>query len=161
MAKIERVPLTQEGYDKMKQEINQLKSVERPRIVQEIEEARAHGDLSENAEYHAAKEKMGHVMGRIQDLEHQYSKAEVIDPKKMIGQTKVMFGAKVNLLDVNTDEEISYQIVGDYEASIENGKISVSSPIARAIIGKNLGDTVSVKAPKGIRELEIVGVVYG
>ncbi|MBI4411229.1 MAG: transcription elongation factor GreA [Deltaproteobacteria bacterium] len=156
----DRVPMTPQGYEKLKKEIDQLKSVERPKILQELEEARAHGDLSENAEYHAAKERLGHVKGRMLDLELRLSRAEIIDPKKMGGHTRVVFGAHVTLLDLEQDVEITYQIVGDHESDIAQGKISVSSPIARSIIGKNKQDAVKVKTPKGIKEFEILAIEY-
>ncbi|OGP08397.1 MAG: transcription elongation factor GreA [Deltaproteobacteria bacterium GWA2_45_12] len=160
MSAHKRVPMTREGVESLREEISRLKSVERPRIVKELEEARAHGDLSENAEYHAAREKLGHVDGRIQDLEGRLGLAEVIDPVQFRGEVKVMFSAKVTLLDTETDIEETYQIVGDFEANIPAKKISVSSPIARAVIGKKVEDTVKVKTPKGVRELEIVAVEY-
>ena len=156
----DRFPMTRMGYDSMKQEFDTLKSVDRPRIVQEIEDARAHGDLSENAEYHAAREKMGHIQGRIMDLELRLSKAEVIDPSQFKGQDKVMFGATVTLLDTESDKENTYQLVGEHESDVASGKISVTSPIARAVIGKKTGDTVVVRTPKGPRDVEIVSIEY-
>ncbi|EKD41962.1 MAG: transcription elongation factor GreA [uncultured bacterium] len=160
MAIPDRFPMTRLGYDMMKQEFDHLKSVERPKIMDEVETARAHGDLSENAEYHAAREKMGHIQGRIMDLELRLSRAEIIDPVQFKGQDKVMFGAKVTLLDLETDKESIYQIVGEYEADVNVGKLSITSPIARAVVGKKTGETVIVRTPKGPRDVEIVAVEY-
>lgn len=157
---MERIPMTPDGFEKMRQELKKLKSVERPRIITEIEEARAHGDLSENAEYHAAKERKGHVDGRILDVELWLSKAEVIDPVKMKGREEVFFGAYVTLVDMNDDTRLCYQIVGEFESDIASNKISIKSPIARALLGKKKSSEVSVKTPKGIKEFEIVGVEY-
>lgn len=155
-----RVPMTREGLEKIRKEVEIIKSLERPKIIKEVEVAMAHGDLSENAEYHAAKEKLGHVNGRLQELEGRMAKAEVIDPSAFKGHTKVMFGAYVGLLDLLVDTEITYQIVGEFESDIAQGRISVASPIARSIIGKSKGDAVKVQTPKGIKEFEIVGVEY-
>lgn len=155
-----RVPFTPEGFEKLRKEIDRLKSVERPTTLDELETARAHGDLSENAEYHAAKEKLGHIDGRIQDYESRLSLAEIIDPASLTGNKKIMFGATVKLLDLDTDEEVSYQIVGDYESDIAKSKISINSPIARGLIGKNEGDDANIKTPKGLREFEVLSVVY-
>ncbi|OGQ08057.1 MAG: transcription elongation factor GreA [Deltaproteobacteria bacterium RIFCSPLOWO2_12_FULL_40_28] len=157
---IERFPFTPEGIEKVKKELSFLKAIDRPRIVDELETARAHGDLSENAEYHAAKEKLGHVMGRIEYLENVVSKAEIIDPKSMKGSAKVMFGAIVKLLDLDDDSQVTYQIVGELESDVGKGKVSVKSPIARSLIGKFKEDTVIVKAPKGKKEYEIIEVIY-
>ena len=155
----ERVPMTSEGYQHLEAELHRLKSVERPRIIQAIAEARAHGDLSENAEYHSAKEAQGLNEAKVADLEDKLSRAEVIDPAKLSGDT-VKFGATVSLIDEDTDEKVTYKIVGDLEANVREGKISISSPIARAIIGKTKGDTCEVTAPKGARSFEILKVEW-
>lgn len=152
--------MTPDGFEKLKKELQHIKAVERPKIVKEIEEAMAHGDLSENAEYHAAKEKLAHLNGRMQDFEVRISKAEIIDPKSMKGNERVMFGAHVTLLDVEQDSEITYQIVGEHESDIQLGRISVTSPIARGLIAKSEGDSVKITTPKGVKEFEIVGVEY-
>ena len=156
---MEKVPMTADGHAAMMQEIKHLKSVERPRIIRAIEEARSHGDLSENAEYHAAKEQQGWAEARVAELEDKISRAEVIDITKLGGDT-VMFGAKVTLIDEETDGEASYQIVGEFEADVKKGKISVTSPIARAIIGKKPGDSVEVSTPGGGKSYEIVKVKW-
>jgi transcription elongation factor GreA len=155
----ERVPMTSEGYQHLEAELHRLKSVERPRIIQAIAEARAHGDLSENAEYHSAKEAQGLNEAKVADLEDKLSRAEVIDPSKLSGDT-VKFGATVSLIDEDTDEKVTYKIVGDLEANVREGKISISSPIARALIGKSKGDTAEVTTPKGPRSYEIVKVAW-
>ncbi len=157
---VERIAMTSEGYERMKDEFENLKGVERPKIIEEVETARAHGDLSENAEYHAAREKLGYIQGRLQELEVKLSKAEIIDPKSMKGQEKIMFSATVKLMDVETDKKSVYQLVGEYEADVNAGKISVTSPIARALIGKKEGDLVTVKTPGGAKEYEIEKVEY-
>ena len=144
----------------MSEEIKHLKSVERPRIIKAIEEARSHGDLSENAEYHAAKEQQGWIEARVAELEDKISRADIIDISKLSGDT-VKFGAKVTLVDEETDDEASYQIVGEFEADVKKGKISVSSPIARAIIGKKKGDSVEVSTPGGGKSYEISNVAWG
>ena len=156
---MEKVPMTADGHAAMMQEIKHLKSVERPRIIRAIEEARSHGDLSENAEYHAAKEQQGWTEARVAELEDKISRAEVIDITKLSGET-VMFGAKVTLIDEETDDEASYQIVGEFEADVKKGKISVTSPIARAIIGKKPGDSVEVSTPGGGKSYEITKVKW-
>lgn len=156
---MEKVPMTAEGHAAMSQEIKHLKSVERPRIILAIEEARSHGDLSENAEYHAAKEQQGWIEARVAELEDKISRAEVIDISKLNGDT-VKFGAKVTLIDEETDDESSYQIVGEFEADVKKGKISISSPIARAIIGKRKGDSVEVMTPGGGKSYEIAKVKW-
>ncbi len=156
---MEKVPMTAEGHAAMSQEIKHLKSVERPRIILAIEEARSHGDLSENAEYHAAKEQQGWIEARVAELEDKISRAEVIDISKLNGDT-VKFGAKVTLIDEETDDESSYQIVGEFEADVKKGKISISSPIARAIIGKREGDSVEVMTPGGGKSYEIAKVKW-
>ena len=151
--------MTPAGFVALEAELKNRQQVERPRIIQAISEARAHGDLSENAEYHSAKEAQSLNEGRIAELEDKLSRAEVIDASKLSG-TKVKFGATVTLVDEDTEEEKSYQIVGDMEADVKSGRISISSPIARALIGKDLGDTVEVMAPGGARSYEIVGVRF-
>ena len=156
---MEKVPMTAEGHSAMMEEIKHLKSVERPRIIRAIEEARSHGDLSENAEYHAAKEQQGWTEARVAELEDKISRAEVIDISKLSGAT-VTFGARVTLVDEETDAKISYQIVGDFEADVKKGKISVSSPIARAVIGKKAGDSVEVATPGGGKSFEILKVKW-
>ncbi len=154
---MEKVPMTAEGHVAMLEEIRHLKSVERPRIIRAIEEARSHGDLSENAEYHAAKEQQGWAEARVAELEDKISRADVIDISKLSGET-VMFGAKVTLVDEDSEEEAAYQIVGEFEADVKKGKISVASPIARAIIGKKMGDSVEVATPGGGKSYEILKV---
>ncbi len=151
--------MTGPGLKRLEEELKNLKSVERPNIIQAIAEARSHGDLSENAEYHAARERQSFIEGRIEELEMIVSAVEVIDPASLSGDN-VKFGAKVALVDEETEKEASYQIVGVYEADIKQGLLSVSSPLAKALIGKKLGDTVSVPAPGGDRSYEIVGVKY-
>ena len=154
-----KVPMTPEGHKALKDELDHLKRVERPKIVKEIEIARAHGDLSENAEYHAAKDKQGFVEGRIREIQGKLLQAEVIDPSEMSGD-RVVFGATVTILDYDSDEELTYKIVGDDEADIKVSKISYSSPIARALIAKSVGDEVTIKAPKGNRVVEILEVEF-
>ena len=156
---MEKVPMTAEGHATMMEEVKHLKSVERPRIIKAIEEARSHGDLSENAEYHAAKEQQGWAEARVAELEDKLSRAEIIDITKLSGDT-VMFGAKVTLIDEETDGKTSYQIVGEFEADVKKGKISVASPMARAIIGKKLGDSVEVNTPGGGKSYEIAKVAW-
>ena len=156
---MEKIPLTRQGYEKLDAELKRLKSVERPEIIAAIAEARAHGDLSENAEYHSAKEKQSFIEGRIKELEGVISLAEVIDPSKLSGPIK--FGATVTLLDEDTEEERTYQIVGEYEADIEAGRLNIKSPLARALIGKGVGDSVEVRTPGGEKGYEVVAVRYG
>ena len=156
---MDKVPMTAEGHAAMMDEVKHLKSVERPRIIKAIEEARSHGDLSENAEYHAAKEQQGWTEARVAELEDKLSRAEIIDITKLSGDT-VKFGAKVTLIDEETEDETSYQIVGEFEADVKKGKISVSSPIARAIIGKKMGDSVEVNTPGGGKSYEIAKVAW-
>ena len=156
---MEKVPMTSAGHAAMIDEVKHLKSVERPRIIKAIEEARSHGDLSENAEYHAAKEQQGWAEARVAELEDKLSRAEIIDISKLSGDT-VMFGAQVTLIDEETDGKTSYQIVGEFEADVKKGKISVSSPIARAIIGKKMGDSVEVNTPGGGKSYEIAKVTW-
>ncbi|MBP6096447.1 MAG: transcription elongation factor GreA [Methyloversatilis sp.] len=154
------VPLTVAGAEKLKQELHRLKTVDRPSVIAAIAEARSHGDLSENAEYDAAKERQGFVEGRIQEIEGKLANALVIDPKQLDAEGRVVFGATVDLEDVEAGKQVSYQIVGDDEADLKAGMISVNSPIARALIGKYAGDMAEVQAPGGIREYEIVDVRY-
>jgi transcription elongation factor GreA len=156
---MERIPMTREGAEAMREELNFLKGEKRHQIIRAIEEARAHGDLSENAEYHAAKEEQGMNEARIKLLEDKLARAQIIDPKTIVSD-RVVFGATVKLLDLDTDKEITYKIVGEDEANIEKGTISITSPIARALIGKEEGDMVTVRAPGGDRELEIIEVIY-
>ena len=148
------------GADMLKQELQQLKSVARPSVIEAIAEARSHGDLSENAEYEAAKERQGFIEGRIAEIEHKLSMAHIIDPKEIHAEGKVVFGSTVTLEDLDNEEEVVYQIVGEDEADIKQRKISVGSPIARALIGKEEGDVAEVQAPGGVREYEIVQVQY-
>lgn len=155
-----RVPLTQAGAKKLRAELQRLKQVERPRITEAIAEARSHGDLKENAEYHAAREQQGLTEARIRDLESQLSHAEIIDVSRLDPGSRVVFGATVTLLDEGSGEEKTYQIVGDLEADIKQNLISISSPIARALIGREEGDVVEVDAPGGRRQYEISGVEY-
>ena len=155
-----KVPLTVVGADLLRNELQRLKSVERPNVIAAIAEARSHGDLSENAEYDAAKEKQGFIEGRIKDLEGKLANAQIIDPRHLDAEGRVVFGATVELVDAETGDEVRYQIVGDDEADIKSGKISVGSPIARALIGKYAGDVADVNAPGGIRHYEIVDVHY-
>lgn len=154
----ERVPMTPAGAEKLKAELARLKE-ERPKISREIGVAREHGDLSENAEYHAAKERQGMVEAQIKDIEDKLSRSEVIDPTSLSGD-KVRFGATVTLSNLDTDEEVTYQIVGADEASIDAGLISVSAPLARAMIGKSIGDELNIKLPAGERNYEILDVVF-
>lgn len=157
---VEKVPMTQGGFVKLNEELRWRQQEERPRIIEAISEARAHGDLSENAEYHAAKEAQSHNEGRVGELEDLIARAEVIDLSKMSG-SKIKFGARVKLVDEDTDEEKNYQIVGDQEADVKAGRISISSPIARALIGKEVGDSIEVVAPGGSRAYEILAITWG
>ncbi len=152
--------MTAKGAARLRAELEELKSVKRPAVIAAIAEARAHGDLRENAEYHAAREQQGFIEGRIKQLEGELSHAQIIDPASLNAGDKVVFGASVVLADVETDEEKRYQIVGDLEADIKHGLIAISSPVARALIGKHEGDTVTIDAPAGQREYEIVQVGY-
>jgi transcription elongation factor GreA len=156
---MERVPMTLEGFKRLEAELHRLKVEERPRIIQLIAEARTHGDLSENAEYHAAKEAQGLNEAKVAELEDKVGRAEIVDPAKLSGST-VKFGATVTLVDEDTDDKVKYKIVGDLEASVKDGKISISSPIARALIGKSKGDSVEVTTPKGSRSYEILKVEW-
>ena len=155
-----RIPLTSEGAQRLREELNHLKKVTRPEIIKAIAEARAHGDLKENAEYHAAREQQSFTEGRIQTLESSLSHAQIIDISKLDAGDRVVFGATVSLADEETGQERVYQIVGDLESDLVKGRVSVSSPIARALIGKELGDVVEVQAPGGVREYEITHVEY-
>lgn len=155
-----RHPLTKAGADRLREELSRLKKDERPKIIAAIAEARAHGDLKENAEYHAAREQQGFIEGRIQHLESTISHAQIIDVEKLNPGDKVVFGATVTLSDEETAEETTYQIVGDVEADIKHNRIAVSSPISRALIGQQVGEVVIVRAPAGDREYEIIDVEY-
>lgn len=156
---MEKVPMTAGGFARLEEELKHLKSVERPAIIQAIVEARAHGDLSENAEYSSARERQSFNEGRIAELEDKISRADIIDPSKLSGST-VKFGATVLLADEESDEEVTYQIVGEHEADLEKGLISLSAPIARALIGKSEGDSVEVKTPRGSRSYEILKISF-
>lgn len=156
---MERFPITADGFTRMEAELKHLKSVERPEIIKAIAEARAHGDLSENAEYSAAKEKQSFIEGRIQDLEARVSRAEIIDVAALSGET-VKFGATVKLIDEDTEEDVTYQIVGEYEADLKQGKLALNAPIARALIGKSVGDRIEVNTPKGLKYYEIESVSF-
>ena len=155
---MERVPITQEGYERLKNELQRLQREERPAIIQAIEEARGHGDLSENAEYEAAKDKQALTEGKINDLIEKLSRCEVIHPSDNEGNGRAIFGSMVRTEDLNTGEVISYRLVGPYEADVQAGTISVTSPLGRALVGRGEGDEVKVQTPKGIRELEILEV---
>jgi transcription elongation factor GreA len=150
----DRVPMTRQGYDRLETDLRELKTVDRPRIVKEIEIARAHGDISENAEFHAAKERQSHIEGRIRQLEDKLARAQVIDPSGPAPDS-VRFGVTVVLLDAETDEEVTYTLVGEDESDIAKGLLSISSPIARALLGKTVDDVVRVQVPKGTREFEV------
>jgi transcription elongation factor GreA len=154
------MPITAAGAEQLKTELGRLKSSDRPRVIQAIAEARAHGDLSENAEYHAAKEQQGMLEARIKDLEHKLAAAQIIEPTTINANGRVVFGATLDLHDEDGEQKVTYQIVGDYEADIAKGKISISSPIARALIGKEPGDEVEVQVPGGVRRYEILDVRY-
>ena len=156
---MERIPMTAEGHAALQAELKVLKSVERPSIIAAISEARSHGDLSENADYHAAKEKQSFIEGRISELDDKLARADVIDISKLGGK-KVRFGATVTIIDVDTEEKFTYKIVGEDEANVKGGKISVTSPLARALIGKEAGEEAEVAAPSGARAYEISKVVY-
>ena len=154
------IPITKRGAEKLKEELHRLKSVDRPAVIQAIAEARAQGDLSENAEYDAAKDRQGFIEGRIAEIEGKLSAAQVIDPASVDAGGRVVFGATVELEDENTGDAVKYQIVGEDEADLKLGLINISSPIARALIGKEEGDVAEVQAPGGVRRYEIVGVSY-
>jgi transcription elongation factor GreA len=153
------VPMTAEGHKALKEELQRLKSVERPAIIQQVAEARAHGDLSENAEYAAAREKQGFIESRIAMIEAKLARARIIDTSKLSGD-KVVFGATVTILDNDTDKEEVYTIVGDDETNLEQKKIGISTPIARALIGKSVGDEVEIRTPKGVRQCEVMKVEF-
>lgn len=155
---MEKILITRSGYDQLEKELNQLRSEERPAVIRAIAEAREHGDLSENAEYHSAREKQSFVEGRIKEVEALISRAEVIDPAKLSGSVK--FGATVTLVDEDTDEEKTYQIVGEAEADLERGLLNIRSPLARALIGKDAGDSVEVVTPGGSKSYELVSVRF-
>jgi transcription elongation factor GreA len=156
---MEKIPMTAAGYARLEAEIKRLKTVERPAVIRQIQDARTHGDLSENAEYHAAKERQGFIEGRVMDLEDKISRAQVIDVSKLSGNS-VKFGATVTLIDEDTDEKSRYQIVGEIEADVKDGRISVTSPMARALIGKSKGDAVEVMTPGGGRSYSVLKVEY-
>jgi len=155
----DKVPMTLSGYKSLEDELRNLRSIERPAVIRAIAEAREHGDLSENAEYHAAREKQSFIEGRILELEDKVSHAEVLDPSKMSGDT-VMFGATITLIDEETEEKVVYQIVGEDQADIKTGFLSVTAPLARAAIGKKVGDSVEVRTPKGSKSYEIEKIQY-
>ena len=155
---MDKIPMTRKGCERLELEMGHLKSKERPAVIRAIAEAREHGDLSENAEYHAAREKQGFIEGRIKELESVLSRAEVFDPAKLSGSIK--FGATVDLIDENTDEKRTYQIVGEPEADLEKGLLNIRSPLARALIGKDEGDTAEVKTPGGQRSYEVIAIKY-
>jgi transcription elongation factor GreA len=154
------IPITQSGAEKLRAELHEMKTVHRPAVIAAIAEARSHGDLSENAEYDAAKEKQGFIEGRIAELESKLSNAQIINPAMLNADGACVFGATIDLKDLDNDTTVTYQIVGDDEADIKEGKISISSPIARALIGKYAGDIAEVHAPSGVREYEILDVRY-
>ena len=154
---MEKVPLTQEGYENLKEELERLKRVERPANIRAIEEARAHGDLSENAEYAAAKDRQGFIEGRIGELEHKIAHADVIDIRKL-DNSRAMFGSRVLLENVETGEDVEYQLVGPDESNIEKGKISIASPLGKAMMGKKPGDALTLQAPGGMRSYEVVEI---
>jgi transcription elongation factor GreA len=155
-----RIPMTVRGAERLRSELQRLKTVERPAVIQAIADARAHGDLSENADYDAAKERQGFIEGRIAELEGKIANAQVIDPAAVDADGRVVFGATVEIEDLDSGDRVTYQIVGDDEADIKAGKVSVSSPVARALIGKREGDTAEVQAPGGVRAYEVVNVAY-
>jgi transcription elongation factor GreA len=155
-----KVPLTVRGADKLREELNELKTVARPKVIEAIAEARAHGDLKENAEYHAAREQQGFIEGRIKEIESKLSHAQIIDVQSVNAGGRVVFGATVDVYEEETDEEHTFQIVGDDEADFKEGLISVNSPMARALIGKSEGDVAEVDTPKGVRHMEILEVRY-
>jgi transcription elongation factor GreA len=158
---MKKFPMTVEGARRLKAELHRMKTVDRPAVIAAIAEARSHGDLSENADYEAAKERQGFIEGRIAEIEHRLAGAQVIDPADVVdADGRIVFGATVELEDAETGDTVTYQIVGDDEADLKHGKISVSSPIARALIGKSEGDTAEVQAPGGVREYEVLAVRY-
>lgn len=155
-----KVPMTATGAEQLRDELRELKSVARPKVIAAIAEARAHGDLKENAEYHAAREQQSFIEGRIAEVEHKLASAQIIDVTKLPPSDKVVFGATVTLVDLGSDEQVRYQLVGEDEADIKAGRISITSPIARALIGKSEGDVAEVRAPGGVKNYEIVEVEY-
>ena len=155
-----RMPMTAEGAERLRRQLDELKSVERPRVIQALAEARAHGDLSENAEYHAARERQGFIEGRIATIEEALAIAEIIDVTKIDAEGKIVFGATIELFNLDTEQEVRYQIVGEMEADIGQGLLSVTAQIARAMIGKEEGDIIQVNAPGGIVEYEVLSVAY-
>lgn len=160
MDSVNRIPMTGEGYNRLQDELKRLKSVDRPAIIRAIAEARTHGDLSENAEYHAARERQSFIEGRLAELEDKIARAEVIDTSKLSGSV-IKFGATVTLADEETDEEQTFMIVGEDEADVKSGRLSVTSPLARALIGKGKGDSVEVSTPRGAKSYEVVTVAFG
>ena len=154
-----KIPMTAEGFSRLEEELKHLKLTERPAVIRAIAEARDHGDLSENAEYHAARERQSFIEGRVAELEDKIARAEIIDPRKLSGK-QVMFGATVTLVDEDTEEKAKYQIVGPDESDISSGRISISSPLARALIGKTVGDSAEVSTPGGTKSYEIVKVAF-
>ncbi|HJS32733.1 MAG TPA: transcription elongation factor GreA [Alphaproteobacteria bacterium] len=156
---MDRIPMTRPGYERLEAELKHLKTIERPAVIRSIAEARDHGDLSENAEYHAARERQSFIEGRVAELEDKIARAEVIDVSKLSGKV-IKFGAKVTLADVDTDEKATYQIVGAEEAAVESGKLSITSPLARALIGKQTGDNIEVTTPRGSKAYEIIRVRF-
>lgn len=156
---VDKFPITPKGYEKLTLELTQLKTKERPKIIDAIAEARAHGDLSENAEYHSAKEKQGFIEAKIADLESKLARSEIIDTSKLSGD-RVVFGAYVELLDEETQDKVAYTIVSDYEAYLENGYISTSSPLAKALMSRKVGDSIEVATPKGLRYYEILAIKF-
>ncbi|HSE79953.1 MAG TPA: transcription elongation factor GreA [Alphaproteobacteria bacterium] len=156
---MDRIPMTRPGYERLEAELKHLKTIERPAVIRSIAEARDHGDLSENAEYHAARERQSFIEGRVAELEDKIARAEVIDVSKLSGKV-IKFGAKVTLADVDTDEKSTYQIVGPEEAAVESGKLSITSPLARALIGKQTGDSIEVTTPRGSKAYEIIRVRF-
>ncbi len=154
-----KVPITLTGFTQLQEEIKVLKTVDRPAVIQAIAEAREHGDLKENAEYHAARERQSFIEGRLMELEDKLSRVDVIDPAKMTGNV-IKFGATVQILDDDTEKEHTYQIVGEYESNFEKGKLAFTAPLSRALIGKTVGDTVEVNTPKGAKAYEVVNVLY-
>lgn len=154
---VQRIPMSKKGISKLKAELNQLERIDRAKVVRAIETARQHGDLKENAEYHAAKERQGHIEGRILELKDKISRAEVIDCSQ-VPIEKAVFGTVVQLLDLDTDEEVAYQLLGPEEADVKSGSISVMSPLGRSMLGKEIGDEVVVKTPGGTREFEVIGI---
>jgi len=157
---MEKIPVTKQGHAVLEAELKNLKSVRRPAVIEAIATAREHGDLSENAEYHAAREQQSFIEGRIMELEAVMSRAQIIDPLTMVGHDTVKFGATVTVIDEETEEETQYQIVGEHEADADKGKLSITAPICRAMIGKGEGDSISVKTPKGAKDYEILTVSY-